>query len=559
MHSAPVGRLLVVMHDLERLGSPSSIGGARGRVEERPWGERLAELARDRYTGQLTLRTPARKVHALAFADGMVVGATSPVAADAVARIALNMRLVVTAPAAMVEPPQPGRERQGSVRDRELESFVVTANLSRAQVQRLKCRLLLQRAARTFAIERGDYTMESRITIPVSLAAGVDMRAVVYEGVRLHLDGDRLVTALAPLGAWFALSADAEAQLARFDFTEAEQPVIAALREGTSVPELEARHRELDPRLVQAVIYALATCGALERMSMPARGTRTNTAAATPAAVPPAPAPLMPVAAPPEPTLPAPAAPAAHVPTLFEPHPPSRTPTPTEQAACVPMLIRLDPEIATPRAPVVPVVPVVSTVARLAREMPRRTHTEPFLEARPTTLRPNALSASELQALIASRSAAIERGADHFALLDVPIGASVEAVRAAYIELARNLRTERLVELRIPDQEFRARGLFAQICIAYTTLTDPERRADYIANLQRSGAPRAADLDFDLLAAEAFERGARALRADDPELAVAELRTACELVPNDISYLATLGHAEFCARSASQRGGDDRT
>ncbi len=46
---------------------------------------------------------------------------------------------------------------------------------------------------------------------------------------------------------------------------------------------------------------------------------------------------------------------------------------------------------------------------------------------------------------------------------------------------------------------------------------------------------------------------ARALRADDAELAVAELRSACALSPNDIRYLATLGHAEFAAAAAARK------
>jgi hypothetical protein len=223
---------------------------------------------------------------------------------------------------------------------------------------------------------------------------------------------------------------------------------------------------------------------------------------------------------------------------------------PTEQARepserqCVPMLIRKDTEIAAHHA-------VGYDTERVKTNRTRRTFTDPGFEARPTRLRPNALGASELVTLISTRSAAVERGADHFAVLGVEVGASVEEVRAAYVEAARNLRTERLAELRIRDREFRARELLAQICIAYTVLTDPARRADYIAGMRRSAAPSAAATDFNQLAREAFERGARALRADDPELAVIELRTACELAPDDIRYLATLGHAEFCAAAAA--------
>jgi curved DNA-binding protein CbpA len=146
----------------------------------------------------------------------------------------------------------------------------------------------------------------------------------------------------------------------------------------------------------------------------------------------------------------------------------------------------------------------------------------------------------------------LARSVDHFTMLGLPIGASVEAVRTAYLELARNLRLERLTELRIRDRELDARALLAQITIAFTVLTDPARRAEYIAGLRRSGVRGAEAVDFRKLAAEAYQRGKRALRADEPELAIAELRTACELAPEDRDYLATLGQAEFCVRTKTR-------
>jgi hypothetical protein len=94
--------------------------------------------------------------------------------------------------------------------------------------------------------------------------------------------------------------------------------------------------------------------------------------------------------------------------------------------------------------------------------------------------------------------------------------------------------------------------LLAQVTIAFTVLTDPARRAEYVAALRRSGVPGAEAIDFGKLAAEAYQRGRRALRADEPEIAIAELRTACELAPDDRDYVATLGQAEFCARTKTR-------
>jgi hypothetical protein len=477
---------------------PPSVG-RDGKVEDRPWGATLSALGIGGRTCELTLRAANDAVHRIAFVNGAIVGATSPVAADAVARVAVSSRLVTAAQVSAFV-----RDRRRSRTD-ELAAFVDAMALLPEQVQELKTRVLVQRAARTFAIDRGDFTIEDRITIPVMIGIGVDVRAVIYHGARLVLDGARLTTGLRKLGTRFVLTA-ADADVARFGFSDTERPVIDALREGTSAPELEARYRELDPRMVEAVIYALAACGAVMA------GARSK-----------------------EPSLPL-------------------APAPAERMECVPMLIGSDPFVTRPahKPPSAPRLPPrLPTVAATPIALGRGTKrwTEPFLEVRPTVVRPNALTAREVRGLITAGSAMLEQGVDHFTMLGLPIGASVEAVRTAYVELARNLRLERLTELRIRDQELNARALLAQVTIAHTILTDPTRRAEYIAGLKRSGVSGVDAVDFGKLAAEAYQRGKRALRADEPELAVAELRTACELAPDDRDYVATLGQAEFCVRS----------
>ena len=454
--------------------APSAVWPERGRIEDRPWGATLAALGLGGRTGQLTIRLPSGKQHAIAFIHGAVVGATSPVVADSVARIAARSRIVTAKQVAAV---------RKKTRPDDLAAFTEAIGLAAEDAQRLEERVILERAARTFGIERGEYVIEQRISIPVSIGIEVDVRAVVYRGARLVLEGDRLTSDLRRFGKRFILTGEI-IEISRFGFTEIEQPVLAALRNGTSGPELEALRRELDPRMVQAVIYALAACGAIRRIA---------------------------------------------------PTPPMTRPT-TEQSSCVPMLIRRDVNVDPGRTHARP--------ATLGRGTKR--WTEPFLDARPTTVRPNALSAPALRALIAAGNEMLEHGVDHFTMLGVPIGASVEAVKIAYVELARNLKPERLLELGIRDLHHGARSLLAQICIAYTTLTEPARRGAYIAGLGRGG--NAHEIDFTKLAAEAFARGERALRADEPELAVAELQTACELAPDDIDYIATLARAEFAAK-----------
>jgi len=399
------------------------------RIEDGPWALVLARIATAKRNGQLVARA-AGKQYIIAFQRGAIVGASSPLAADAPARIASRVR-------------------------NDDPALIV-----------------VHRAARTFALERGTFDFEPKTTIPVLRGATVDVRAVVFAGARLHLDAARIAGELASSGTRFAIQGD----IAAYGFEDVDAPVLAALRDGASAPEIEAGNRDLDPRRIQALFYALGTCGGLRKLPRVARGS---------VQMPP----IIPLEA-------------------------------IDEDEAVPMIIRKD----------------ISVRIYQSGAAPKRMPTEPSFDSRPTIMRKSELGAAEVFALINERSQA----KDHFALLGVPVGATVDQIHEAYVEMARNLRAERLVELRIRDPEFRARGLLARICIAYTTLTDAERRAAYIAGMTE-------DVDYDRLAREAFDRGRKALKGDKPELAVLELRTACELAPNDISYIATLGHAEFCA------------
>jgi hypothetical protein len=120
-----------------------------------------------------------------------------------------------------------------------------------------------------------------------------------------------------------------------------------------------------------------------------------------------------------------------------------------------------------------------------------RSMLDSFRTNRTTTVRPNALAVHEVMKLIEQRTILLDRGADHFTLLGLPIGAPVEDVHAAFVELSRNLRPMRLTELGISDDSFAAQRLLAQIGIAYTVLTDRILRAAYLASLP-GGAGRGA-------------------------------------------------------------------
>jgi len=547
------------MHD--RTTVPSSRVGAmdlsRGSVTDRPWGVTLASLGLGGRTGQLTVRSADDKQFRIAFRHGVVVGATSPLAVDSLARIALTGHLVTSSQVAEIA------RRVAAAPDRdEIAVIAEAARFAPEQIDRLRRRAIVQRAARTFTVEAGALTFGERITIPVAPDSEIDVRGVIYLGARLHLSEQRLTDDVRQFGARFVMKAEAHPTLARFDFTTIEYPIVEALERGTSLPEIEAAHREIDPRTARAVIYALASCGAIVPLDdEPVERTETAVEHAGGAGGS-APRGIEIAARPPvhghEPTVSR--TPTLHAPTMtrlptpreptvsrtLTPSEPTVTRVPTQREPTVsrtltpsePMVSR----VPTPREPMVSRTPTAPSVARVS--------TEQFND-RTTLVRQSALSAGEVKALIAERCALIDRGVDHFTLLGVPVGAPVDAVRAAYLELARYLRPDKLVLLGITAEALDAQRLFAQAGIAFTSLTHPVRRAEYLATLQGAVPilPPSAAPDRKALAAEAYLRGLQALRVDQPVKAVVELAQAVELAPGDVDYGAALGWARFCASS----------
>jgi hypothetical protein len=237
--------------------SSASVGGVAGRVGDEPWGATLASIANKRLTGQLQLRGEDAKLYRIAFVDGSIVGASSPAAADSIVRIALTNHLIPASQVTVIAK----RVAASPMRD-EHDIVVDTARLTMEHGLKLRHRAIVQRAARTFSIDRGEYRLDPMITLPVIAGVEVDVRAVLSLGIRMNLAEPRLHNDLRKLGTRFRLRPTAE--LAIYDFGPALSPIIDALRDGATVAEIDARHRDIELRVVQAMIYALVASGACE-------------------------------------------------------------------------------------------------------------------------------------------------------------------------------------------------------------------------------------------------------------------------------------------------------
>ncbi|MDB4954619.1 MAG: heat shock protein DnaJ domain protein [Myxococcales bacterium] len=237
---------------------------ARGRIADRPWGRTLGALGMRGLTGQLTLIAEGKQ-YCVAFTNGAIVGASSPLANDAGVRVALTGHLVTSTQVAEIT------RRLAQFPDRDEVSVIAEqAKLTSEQAQKLRRRLVAQRAARTFSIERGEFVVEDSITVPVVPGNELDIRAVIYLGARTNLSEARLASEIAQIGGYFKMKPEASEDLPQYGFSDGERPMLAQLASGASIFDLESAQADLTVHGVHAVIYALVSCNACDVGPAPA-------------------------------------------------------------------------------------------------------------------------------------------------------------------------------------------------------------------------------------------------------------------------------------------------
>lgn len=135
---------------------------------------------------------------------------------------------------------------------------------------------------------------------------------------------------------------------------------------------------------------------------------------------------------------------------------------------------------------------------------------------------------------------------NHYEILEVPVGATGQALKNAFFRL---LRTYRLQELDTtytnPRERQAAQQLLDRATVAFRELDDPESRARYIQAMKRPEALQEHEASPRILADVEAQKGELDMTNKQYEQAATCFRKAIDLYPDEPSYQFQLGMAIY--------------
>ncbi len=183
----------------------------------------------------------------------------------------------------------------------------------------------------------------------------------------------------------------------------------------------------------------------------------------------------------------------------------------------------------------------------------------PAARAEATVRRALGPEAEAIRERIRIKAAAVDQsGDDLFAVLELAEGASPAEVKRAYFALAKTFHPDRLLAQGLDDLQADAARVLARGNEAFATLSDPKRRAEWVANrgagdLRAKQEAEDAEAQRILTAEFCSEKAEILLKRRDFAGAVTEAQQAVTLAPKEGRYQAVLVWATWCATLEGDR------
>jgi len=416
-------------------------------------------------------------------------------------------------------------------------------------------------------------------------AAAIDPLPVLWRGIRSAPPWEHVDATLRRVGG-AGLRLAAHAQLERFQLDPAELTLVEQMRQRSLRIVDVASAKLVAPSVVQPLVYLLVITKQVDLVEAPSVrppppvGQAPAQAPGSAAQMAPGPAPgpasssrMAAVVVPPPPSAPNSGQAFARVqlaksvarPLVVEEAPVARSAADNRIASPVPQQIALPAEARAPIAPPVP-VPVIlgpdgqptapidgldihamiSTTIQssLPPSSPMLTPGQSFAPVsvvpEPPPSVPAELTAeqSALKQKIVERAAAIS-AQDYFQMLGLDRDAQPDAVQKAFFALAKVWHPDRLPPALIEVKDECSR-VFTHLTEAHATLTDTERRSEYMTLLKDGGATPddQAKIQAVLEAAMEFQKAEILLKRNDVAQAHELARKAHALDPEQADYLA---------------------
>lgn len=232
---------------------------ARGKVEEQPFARTLYSLGAKRFTGDLVLKQ-GRSEYRSSWENGYIVAATSASPADSPGRVALAQGLVNSSSLGIYVhrlSESPGADPIGLL--------VELGKLTDTQRIQLRQGVMERAASRMFALPTAEFVVDNARTMKADPELmPIDLRWLIYQGLRTHYSLQRLRSDLSAIGErGLRLLKEAEPMLPAFGFSAFEAPVLQRLQsQELSLGNLVTASG-LEESAVTSVVYALLACNYL--------------------------------------------------------------------------------------------------------------------------------------------------------------------------------------------------------------------------------------------------------------------------------------------------------